>query len=57
MEIPISKAMEEIAEEEPYVMGQSLYSMKILDDNGKGPITKHGVLFYRFVLGEEESHD
>lgn len=34
----------------PNVMSSALRTYKILDDNSTGPVRKHGVLSYRFVV-------
>lgn len=54
----ISEAMAQACEES-YVMGQSLSNMKIIDDRVRGPLAKHGIMSYRFVLaeGEEDESD
>lgn len=56
MEPDISDAMIRAASDESYVMGQTLKSMKILDDKGKGPISKHGVFIYQFMLAQGEEN-
>lgn len=46
-----------IAEEEPSAMGVTLQSCKILEDSSTGPVMKHGVLTYRFVLSTSNQEE
>ena len=46
---------EEIAAEVPEIMGVALKSCRIIDDKEKGPVMKHGILVYQFVLTAEEN--
>lgn len=62
LEEKITPIMENV--EDSRIMGVSLSSFKILDDNSKGPVNKHGVLTYIFLLDttldqdqEEEKDD
>lgn len=57
IESKLFEIVNKISEEEPYSMGVTLQNCKILEDTSTGPVMKHGVLTYRFVLSiaEEES--
>lgn len=46
-----------IAEEEPSAMGTTLQSCKILEDSSTGPVMKHGILTYRFVLSTSNEEE
>ena len=50
LESTISQLMSEVAKEDPQVMGWTLKSMKIMNDNSKGPVARHGILTYQFTL-------
>lgn len=54
MEPKITDAMIRVASDESYVMSQTLKTMKIMDDKGKGPISKHGIFVYQFMLAASE---
>lgn len=48
LEEEITPIMESIQDDR--IMGVSLSSFKIMDDKSKGPVKKHGVLTYQFLL-------
>lgn len=57
IENELTNIMEEIAEGNPEIMGVALKNFKILDDKSQGPVMKHGVLVYQFILSTEETLD
>jgi hypothetical protein len=50
-----------LRETNPYIISANQQSARIIDDNGTGPIRKHGVIRYTFLLTysakEEEDND
>jgi hypothetical protein len=57
IEEKITELAEELAKATPAVMGVMLKTCKILDDNSTGPVAKHGVLGYQFILEVNEEDD
>lgn len=48
LEEKITEIIEDI--DLPQIMGVSLKMCKILDEKSKGPVSKHGIFIYEFVL-------
>lgn len=46
----INNHLQEIRRDNPEIIYVSQYDLKILDDNKTGPVKKHGVLTYLFLL-------
>lgn len=57
LESKISELMAEVAKEDPKVMGWMLKTMKIMDNNNKGPVNKHGILTYQFMLAVGDDNE
>ena len=57
IENELTNIVEKIAEENSEIMGVALKNFKILDDKSQGPVMKHGILVYQFILSTEETLD
>ena len=57
----INNHLQEIRRDNAEIIYISQYDLKILDDNKTGPVKKHGVLTYQFILSsnlmEEDATD
>lgn len=56
-ESKITSLLKEVAEDNATVVGWGLKNMKIMDDKAKGPVAKHGVLTYRFILAAGDNDE
>ena len=54
LEPKLTKVIMQVANDTPYIMGQMLKTMRIIDDKEQGPIQKHGIFVYTFILAEGE---
>lgn len=43
-----------VGQDQSFVMNSALKTMKILDDNARGPVRKHGVFNYTFLVAAGE---
>lgn len=55
----IAKHLKQMRQENPYIIAIQQKTAQILDDNGTGPIRKHGSIRYSFLItsGLEEKED
>ncbi|MBR4889775.1 MAG: hypothetical protein IKU15_00635 [Clostridia bacterium] len=50
LEKNITNTINKLMQKEPSVMGVALKNCRIIDDKSTGPVAKHGILTYQFIL-------
>ena len=57
VEETLSAQFEELVKEDARVVGWLLRDMQIIDDNKKGPVSKHGIMNYVFTLAVGDDNE
>lgn len=57
MEDDVTRLLTIVGQDLSFVMNTLLKSAKVLDDNAQGPVRKHGVFNYQFILAAGEQFE